>query len=152
MIELRLYLESDQSAIDTLIQSIASEFEFTISNPNKSILPVLDEYWVVLFNKKLVGTAGVIKIDEECAMLKNMFVQKEFRGAAFGISKTLLDRVLEWCFLEKTTTVYLGTMSQFKAAQKFYEKYDFEKISAFDLPSSFVSNPVDDVFYKKKLR
>jgi hypothetical protein len=41
-------------------------------------------------------------------------------------------------------------MSQFKAAHKFYEKNEFETISINKLPSSFVTYPIDGVFYKKE--
>ncbi len=53
------------------------------------------------------------------------------------------------CYAEGMSCIYLGTMSQFKAAHKFYEKNGFKKIIISNLPLSFITNPIDDVFYKK---
>jgi hypothetical protein len=38
-------------------------------------------------------------------------------------------------------------MDQFKAAQKFYEKNGFIKITENQLPKNFIHNPIDRVFY-----
>lgn len=150
MIKTRLYKKSDQSEIDSMINLIATEFKLPISNPDKSILPLLDKYWVSLSNNKITGTIGVLRVENNSSVLKNMFVKKEYRGKDYGISLLLLNKVFEWCTSENIDTIYLGTMNQFKAAHKFYEKNGFEKISINELPSSFVVNPIDDVFYKKK--
>jgi GNAT superfamily N-acetyltransferase len=80
-----------------------------------------------------------------------MFVKKEFRGKDYGIAELLLYKVIDWSNSENIAHIYLGTMNQFKAAHKFYEKHGFEKIGPSNLPSSFIKNPIDDIFYKKEL-
>ena len=42
-------------------------------------------------------------------------------------------------------------MTQFKAAQKFYEKNNFTKIPQTVLPIDFTINPVDTIFYRREL-
>jgi GNAT superfamily N-acetyltransferase len=152
VIKLRLYTASDQSEIERMIQSIATEFEQPISSPNKPSTVVLDRYWVAIHDKEIVGTIGVLKLAPKSAVLKRMFVQKEYRGKDYGISASLLNEVLVWSSFESIDTIYLGTMSQFKAAHKFYEKHGFKVIGWHNLPASFVANPIDDVFYVKMLQ
>ena len=151
MIKIRLYKKADQNEIDRMIDSIASEFDLPISNGNKSRVLKLDKYWVSINNRKIIGTIGILRIENNFSILKNMFVTKEYRGKDYGIALLLLNKVFDWCNSESINTIYLGTMNQFKAAHKFYEKNGFEKISRNKLPSDFTTNPIDDVFYKKKL-
>ncbi len=149
MIEIIPFQNIHQIEIIEMINEIALEFELPISNKNKSSSQRLDNYWVAFNETEIIGTIGVLKMDNSYSILKNMFVKKEFRGATFGISQMLLEKVYNWCLTENINTIYLGTMSQFKAAHKFYEKNGFQIIMKNELPSSFITNPVDDVFYKK---
>jgi N-acetylglutamate synthase-like GNAT family acetyltransferase len=151
MIKIRLYKKSDQAEIDKMIDSIATEFELPISKPNKVNSPLLDKYWVSLHNKEIIGTIGVLKMEAEFSILKKMFVKREYRGKDYKVASLLLNKVFDWCNSQSIDTIYLGTMNQFKAAHKFYEKNGFEKISINKLPLSFVTNPIDDVFYTKHI-
>jgi hypothetical protein len=47
--------------------------------------------------------------------------------------------------------MYLGTMTQFKAARVFYINHGFTEITRDQLPADFVCNPVDDVFFYLQL-
>jgi N-acetylglutamate synthase-like GNAT family acetyltransferase len=151
MNKIRLYKKSDQAEIDKMIDSISTEFELPISNPNKANVTLLDKYWISLYNNEIVGTIGIIKIEGKFSILKKMFVKREYRGKEYKIASLLLNKVFDWCNSQNIDTIYLGTMSQFKAAHKFYEKNGFERISINKLPSSFVTNPIDDIFYKKRI-
>jgi N-acetylglutamate synthase-like GNAT family acetyltransferase len=151
MNKIRLYKKSDQAEIDKMIDSISTEFELPISNPNKANITLLDKYWISLDNNKIVGTIGILKIEGKFSILKKMFVKREYRGKDYKIASLLLNKVFDWCNSQNIDTIYLGTMSQFKAAHKFYEKNGFERISINELPLSFVTNPIDDIFYKKRI-
>ncbi len=61
-------------------------------------------------------------MDDEKSILKSMFVKKEYRGKDLGASQLLLNTVFDWCNTENIHFIYLGTMNQFKAAHKFYER------------------------------
>jgi N-acetylglutamate synthase-like GNAT family acetyltransferase len=135
-----------------MIDSIATEFELPISNPNKANIPLLNKYWVSLHNNEIIGTIGVLNIGHEFSILKMMFVKREYRGKDYRIASSLLKKAFNWCNSQSIDTIFLGTMSQFIAAHKFYEKNEFESININKLPSSFVANPVDDVFYKKIIK
>jgi N-acetylglutamate synthase-like GNAT family acetyltransferase len=151
MNKIRLYKKTDQAEIDKMIDSIATEFELPISNPNKANITLLDKYWISLCNNEITGTIGILKIDGKSSILKKLFVKREYRGKESKTASLLLNKVFDWCNLQSIDTIYLGTMSQFKAAHKFYEKNGFERISINKLPSSFVTNPIDDIFYKKRI-
>jgi N-acetylglutamate synthase-like GNAT family acetyltransferase len=151
MNKIRLYKKSDKAEIDKMIDSISTEFELPISNPNKANVTLLDKYWISLYNNEIVGTIGILKIEGKFSILKKMFVKREYRGKEYKTASLLLNKVFDWCNSQNIDTIYLGTMSQFKAAHKFYEKNGFERISINKLPSSFVTNPIDDIFYKKRI-
>jgi ribosomal protein S18 acetylase RimI-like enzyme len=63
----------------------------------------------------------------------------------------LLDTLINFAIDSKVSNIFLGTMSQFKAAQKFYKKHNFIIIPQTFLPIDFPINPVDTIFYKREL-
>jgi len=144
-----------QSDIDTLMKSIAKEFPeniFSIQSKTMkevSLLPT-HKYWVAVTGDTVLGTIGLSTLENNNIELKRMFLRKEFRGQ--GIAKVLLDRVVSEAMDNKVSRIFLGTMTQFKAAQMFYEKNGFIKIPWTFLPKDFPINPVDKVFYKKELK
>lgn len=152
MIKINLYKKTNQSEIDVMLAQIANEFEVPISNQNKSISQPLDKHWVAFNKTEIIGTVGVLRFENSFSILKSMFVKKEYRGKDLGISKLLLYKVIDWCKKEGIHHIYLGTMNQFKAAHKFYEKNGFKQVNKNKLPSSFINNPIDDVFYLKILK
>lgn len=152
MIRIKLYQSVFQNEIDAMLQEIATEFEQSISNEFVQTGKLVDEYWVAFYNNEIVGTIAVLDIENKNAVLKRMFVKKAYRGKKYEISKLLLQKVFDWCHLKNMENIYLGTMSQFKAAHRFYEKNGFQKIQSNELPLTFKNNPVDDVFYKKVLK
>lgn len=149
MIKIHLFKQDYQSGINDMMNDIVNEFELPISNENKSRIQSLDKYWVAIDSKKIIGSVGVLKTNNADATLKNMFVKKEYRGKDYRLAQMLLYKVIDWCHSEDIDNIYLGTMNQFKAAHKFYEKHGFQKISTSELPSVFIRNPIDDVFYKR---
>lgn len=152
MITIIPYQRIYQADIEALLDEIAMEFSSPISSPKKmDQSKSLDKYWLAIDDQTIAGTVGIIMIDPHTAILKSMFVRKEYRGKTKGVSKSLLHKALDWCENEKMLSLYLGTMTQFKAAQKFYEKNGFKPINKSELPSHFIHNPLDTVFYFKPL-
>jgi GNAT superfamily N-acetyltransferase len=151
IIEIHPYKKVNQDEIGEMINEISKEFKFSIYNGRKSTGLSLDKYWVAFYKTEIVGTIGVLKIDSNTSILKNMFVKKGYRGKDYGISQLLLTKVFDWSIKQSASSIYLGTMNQFKAAHKFYEKNGFQKIIKSKLPLNFIQNPIDDIFYKKHL-
>jgi RimJ/RimL family protein N-acetyltransferase len=72
-----------------------------------------------------------------------MFLHKNYRGQ--GIASSLLQTIIHWCVDNNVNAIYLGTMTQFERAQKFYENNHFERIDVGYLPSDFPVNPIDSI-------
>jgi N-acetylglutamate synthase-like GNAT family acetyltransferase len=145
-----------QPGIDLLYKAIEEEFpEQVFSDPPKTIAELSRSgnriYWVALENGKVIGTVGVIFLNHNCCGLKSMFLAKECRGDKRDISKQLLQTAINGAIEEGCNGMYLGTMEQFKAAQRFYEKNGFVQITEEELPDDFPANAVDTVFYRKTL-
>ena len=145
-----------QAGIDLLFKAIEEEYpEQVFADPSKTITELSRSrnrtYWVALANGRVIGTAGIIFLTDNCCALKSMFLAKEFRGKKKEVAKSLLQTTINWAREHDCHTMYLGTMAQFKAAQRFYEKNGFEQIKQEELPGEFVANIVDTVFYKKNL-
>lgn len=151
MITVKPYKSHFQEEINSMLLEISNEFESSIfSNDKKNKTIIYDKYWVAQKGQEIIGTVAILLIENGCAILKNMFVKKDYRGKRFNVSHTLLLKALNWCKSENITNIYLGTMEQFIAAQKFYKKNGFHKIDRNELPESFIHNPLDSVFYEKK--
>jgi N-acetylglutamate synthase-like GNAT family acetyltransferase len=152
-IEITPFQDHHQSDVDFLMTSIAEEFNDNIFSSgvegNKKIKRIpLDKYWVACSNSKVIGTIGFYFLKNNNVVLKKLFLRKDFRGQA--VSKALLDTLITSALEHKTSNIFLGTMTQFKAAQRFYEKNSFVKIPETDLPSDYPANPVDSIFYKRQ--
>jgi len=151
-IEIVSYQNFHQLDIDQMIKEIALEFDQPISSKPTDSTPLIpDKYWVALSNNEVIGTIGVVKIKTNFAVLKRMFLKKSFRGKIFGVSNLLLQTSINWCIENGIKQIYLGTMNQFKAAQIFYNKNGFKRISENELPHDFLHNPLDKVFFHRNL-
>lgn len=139
--------------INELMDGIQKEFELPFRNPNSvSISKFIESgnlFWVALWEDRVIGTIGLSRFDNRTGVIRNMFVVKEHRGGQ-GIAKNLLNRLLDEAKTLAYDAVYLGTMTQFQAAQKFYSKNGFVRIPQTALPETMTFNPVDDVFYVLK--
>lgn len=136
------------------MRSIALEFREPIfTEKSKKIVDIYlmpnNKFWVAIDNDKVVGTIGTVKLTNKNIVLKSMFVDKMYRGQ--GISNLLLDTLINWAIQNKYKQVYLGTMMQFTAGQRFYEKNKFVKCNKTELPSDFTINTLDTIFYTKHL-
>ncbi len=131
--------------IGTLSEDISREYNTPTSHPDyKPALP--EPYWVVLAGNHVIGTVGINKM-EHYAVLKRMRLHQQYRGKANGVSHLMLQTVFDWCAQNGLKTIYLGTITLFIAAQKFYEQNGFVKIEARELPADFPNNPIDNLFY-----
>ncbi len=146
---------SHQPGVAAMRAAIATEYPlpfFHSSSPGMEALSQLPghKYWVALADDTVVGTVGVI-VNGNVAILKSLFVAKEYRGAQAGVALELLNIAIEEATNAGCHNIYLGTMEQFLAAQRFYEKYGFERIGIKDVPNVFPQNDFDVLFFKKQL-
>ena len=142
--------QQHQLDIELLLETIGDEFSEPISvgNTNKTPLPA-DLYLVAVCESRVIGTISITRLENGNAVLRKMFLHKNYRGQ--GIAKLLLQSIVHWCVDNNVNAIYLGTMTQFERAQKFYENHNFERIDVDYLPIDFPVNPIDSIFYKLEL-
>ena len=104
-------------------------------------------FWVAVDGGEVVGTVAMKNIGNGYGMMRKMFVSKEYRGKQTGVSQGLLDQLLLWAKQKKIINIYLGTITQFKAAHRFYERNGFNKIEKEKLPESFPVIDHYEIFY-----
>jgi N-acetylglutamate synthase-like GNAT family acetyltransferase len=109
-------------------------------------------FWVALHKGNVVGTIALIDIGNGQVALRKMFVAPAYRGKEFKTGQLLLDSALQWMQQKKCSQVFLGTLEQFQAAQKFYRKNGFEEIPKSSLPPTFPAMKLDNTFFKKNLQ
>ena len=108
-------------------------------------------FFVALYDGKVVGTIAAIDFGDDMLALRKMFVHADFRGKTFGTAQLLLETMLRWSAENKVRAIYLGTLEKFVAAGKFYHRNGFEVVSKTALPANFPRMPLDDLFFKKTL-
>ena len=118
------------------LQAIATAFQKDKGN-----------YWVALFNERVIGTIAVIDIGHHAFELRDVFLDQDYRGKT-GFAKQLLDTVWAWCNTHKVLTIYLGTTLQFCAAHRFYEKHGFVEIDRKEMPPYCQPMDCDEKFYR----
>jgi ribosomal protein S18 acetylase RimI-like enzyme len=146
---------SHQTGVDAMLLSIGEEFSENILSPAyKKMSEVYSlpgrRYWVAMAGDMVVGTVGIVAVDSY-AMLKAMFVHRDYRGGEQRVAWQLLQKAIAHAEYEAAERLYLGTMGQFKAAQRFYEKNGFIRIEESALPAGYPENSIDTVFYQLKL-
>jgi GNAT superfamily N-acetyltransferase len=160
MIQIVPYTDIHKEAIIRLILNI-QQLEFGVpvkleNQPDLENIPGFygkgnGGFWVALQKEEVAGTIGLLDFGNNQFALRKMFVKKEYRGKEYAIGLHLLQQALQWCREKKATAIYLGTVDQLKAAQRFYEKNGFEELPKEELPASFPLMKVDTLFYKLDL-
>ena len=151
--------KKDNKEIENLIRTCLIEFEANHegtawSDPNLGNFSLIyntegDKYWVAADERgKIVGGVGIGSLccTEGICELQKMYCLPEARGT--GASHKLMDSALDFAskYYEKC---YLETLENMKAAQKFYEKYGFERI---DKPLVKTEHFACNVRYVKNLK
>lgn len=146
-----------QSEVIDLIKRIqVEEFSIPIEETQQKELQSIPQsfqknkgnYWIALFNGRVIGTIAVIDIGHNAFELRDVFLEQECRGQKTGFAKKLLDTVLNWSKEHNIKTIFLGTTLSFKAAHRFYEKHGFREITRQDMPSYCQPMDCDEKFYR----
>ena len=85
------------------------------------------EFWVADHSGSVVGTIAVLKIGDDVAALRKMFVAREHRGAS-GLAASLMQTVFGWAEERGIRTIFLGTTAVMGTAHRFYERHGFVSI------------------------
>jgi len=157
MLSIKLFKPEYQSAVEALVLPI-QQFEFGVGITREEQPDLLNiaqtsqnrkgNFWVAISNDQVVGCIGLVDIGNDQAALKKMFVHKDFRGKQSGVSSMLINTAKQWCVTHGIKTIFLGTVTQMIAAQRFYQNNDFTEISVAQLPPEFPLVHVDTKFYR----
>jgi N-acetylglutamate synthase-like GNAT family acetyltransferase len=109
------------------------------------------EFWVACDGARVAGTIGLVDGGDGTASLRKMFVRAEYRGAARGVARSLLDVLLAHARAHGIRTIYLGTTAPMAAAHRFYEKSGFTEITRDAMPAAASFTKVDVKFYRRDL-
>ena len=142
--------------VDLILHIQQQEYNIPITKNDQPDLFTIEDFyqtgngnfWVAIYNDKVVGTISLLDIGNNQVALRKMFVDKEYRGAKFKTANLLLNNAIKWAREKSIKAVYLGTTPQFLAAHRFYEKNGFISIGLNDLPENFPVLQVDKKFYK----
>lgn len=155
------YQKQYDDAIANLIVSIQQhEFNVKITLADQPDLLDIDNFyrkgsgnfWCALSPEgELVGTIALIDIGNDMGAIRKMFVRHDWRGKEKNVARVLLHTLESWALQHAITKLYLGTVEQLKAAQRFYEREGFTLTDINDLPASFPRMAVDTIFYQKTL-
>jgi len=148
-----------ENILELIVSIQQKEFEIPISAEDQpDLCNIRDFYqkdngnfWVALFNKRVIGTISLLDIGNEQAALRKMFVDKAYRGGVYQVARILLKELLKWARVKKIQEIYLGTTPKFTAAHIFYGKSGFCEVAKTSLPSAFPIMKVDTKFYKFEL-
>lgn len=157
MITIEPYSDHHREDLIDLILSIQrNEFQIPITLADQPDLLEVQrfykKFWVARADSAVVGSIGLLDIENREGALRKMFVHNDYRGKASGIAQGLLDTLLSWSRKEGLTAIYLGTTEKFKAAHRFYEKNGFVEVDVKSLPPSFPVMKVDVKFYRYDLQ
>lgn len=144
-----------EQAIDLILTIQQKEFNVPLTIHDQPDLFEIESFyteaggnfWGAFIEGELVGTIALVKFDERAGAIRKMFVKKEFRGKELNIAQKLLEILISFCRENGIDDLYLGTITVLKAAQRFYERNDFEKIEKEKLPAQFPLMGSDDIFY-----
>ena len=155
---IRELLPKDDKIIENVIRQCLIEFganhegtawtDPNLGNLSRIYCTAENKYWVATDEDgNIVGGAGIGNIDgtPQICELQKMYCLPTARGS--GISHTLMDTALAYA-REFYAKCYLETLENMTAAQRFYEKYGFQRIAA---PIGQTGHFACDVRYIKDL-
>ena len=148
--------EYQAQVVDLILHIQQQEYNIPITKKDQPDLFTIEDFyqtgngnfWVAIYNDKVVGTISLLDIGNNQVALRKMFVDKEFRGAKFKTASLLLNNAIKWAKENSVKDMYLGTTPQFLAAHRFYEKNRFTSIDLKELPENFPILQVDKKFYQ----
>ena len=105
-------------------------------------------FWIALFENKVVGTIGQLDFGEDQVALRKMFVHRDHRGKEKAVAQMLLNELTSWCRRKKVKSIFLGTLDTMYAAHRFYQKNGFTELLKAELPQTFPLMRVDNKFFK----
>ena len=161
MITITPYRDEFNAQVIDIVTSTQREFNVPVTLDDQPDLKKIPEiyqqkggnFWVALDGDNVIGTIALIDRGEHTGVLRKMFVRPNYRGKEKGISKRLLDTLMDWAREQDIRDIYLGTNTLLPAAPRFYEKNGFQLVENDILPPQVeaIRMKVDNRHYHKGL-
>lgn len=97
--------------------------------------------YIAYLNDTVAGCIALRRYDESSSELKRLFIRNGFRD--LGISKCLIQRVIQDALDIGYKTIYLDTLETMKPAINLYQSFGFQEIQAY------YHNPIEGAKYFK---
>src|SRR4051812_12944432 len=109
--------------VDLILHIQQQEYNIPITKNDQPDLFTIEDFyqkgngnfWVAVYDNKIVGTISLLDIGNNQVALRKMFVNKEYRGSKFKTASLLFNNAIKWAKECSIKTVYLGTTPQFLA-------------------------------------
>jgi N-acetylglutamate synthase-like GNAT family acetyltransferase len=148
VIALVLYIQNIDSGVD-----LSLEEQPDLSNILSYYMHDGGGFWIALDeNKRVIGTLGLMKKENNCGVLKKFFVSAKCRGREFGVSEKLFEHLLEHAKKCGMDTILLDTPSVAMRSHEFYKKKGFVQITKNLLPVQYEYPDRDSLLFIKKLK
>lgn len=79
---------------------------------------------ILLDSDEIIATICYVKVDEETAEIKKVYIKKEYRKQRIGTK--LVKKMIEYIKDNKYKNICVGTTDHFGGARLFYEKLGFK--------------------------
>ena len=89
-----------------------------------------DQFWCLLSDGIVAGTAAIKRIDEATAELKAMYLSKSLRGHGYGYK--MLDQAINYCKDKGYKRIVLDSMSSYTDALRLYRRYGFSETERYN--------------------
>jgi GNAT superfamily N-acetyltransferase len=89
-------------------------------------------FFVIRDGDRIVGSAGVHRLDHACAELHRLYLDPALRGRGFG--DALVDAVVGWCRSEGIARLLLWSDTRFEHAHRLYLRHGFRQMGERVLP------------------
>lgn len=133
---IRLIEPRDNAAVEQVIRSCLIEFganhagtawaDPDLGRFSEVYAAPGNRYWVAESDGRIVGGTGIGALTEDICELQKMYCLPQARGT--GLAHELIERALAFAAAHYKSC-YLETLENMTAAQRFYEKHGFARVT-----------------------
>lgn len=157
---IRLFEPRDQQGVEQLVLTIQQdEYGYQLTTENQPDLKDIaaffggghSAFWVAeAIGGEIIGSIGLMDLGHRACAMRKFMVAKHARGGVHGVSLALTAQ-FEAHAREHCSNIALSTVGKTLAAQAFYLRAGYRKVSPLELPTGFVAGVFDEVFMMKTL-
>ena len=89
------------------------------------------EFWVAEKTGEIVGTVGLLFLNDETAELKTLYVRRDFRRK--GLGEDLTELAIKFARMKEAKEIVLWSDTRFTKAHRLYQRLGFVKIGELQL-------------------